>query len=154
DPREPATGAPAFDQQRAGDLQQDITDVEQPGPEPEHLIVEAEVAGHPQAGKAYIGAVQVGNQVEEQQERHQPQGHAGHGPPADGGGGAGRRRDHGAQRSSGAASRVVSIGFPFMKSTTSLPASGLESSRWSPWAVFSISMWWLFGNPSRISSTT
>ena len=75
-PRKPFPRAPALDDQVPGDLEQKVADEEDPRAEADDGIVEAEIALHLQLGDAQVGAVDVGKQIDQHQERHQASSYA------------------------------------------------------------------------------
>src|SRR5579864_32370 len=68
---DPAAGAPALHQQRAGNLQAEVAYKENAGADAENLVGEMQVANHFQRGIGQVGAVQVIGNVENEQEGKQ-----------------------------------------------------------------------------------
>jgi hypothetical protein len=64
--------APTFDQQRARDLQRQISDEEDADPEAEHAIAEAKIARHSNGRIGNAGAIQKVGDVQDKQEGQQP----------------------------------------------------------------------------------
>ena len=58
-----------LDQERAGDFEEQVADEEQPDADPEHGVGEAEVGLHPQLGEPDVGAVEVRDDVQEEEQR-------------------------------------------------------------------------------------
>jgi hypothetical protein len=67
----PAPRTPFFDDNAAWNLQQEISDEEDAGAKTDHLVVELKVGPHLQSGKANIHSIEIGNDVEQKQVRHQ-----------------------------------------------------------------------------------
>src|SRR5450755_2841886 len=74
DARDPAPRTPALDDESAGNFQNDIAEGEDAGPEADHAIVEAEIGRHLQGGGGEIVAIEVGNDVKQEQIRQKTQG--------------------------------------------------------------------------------
>ena len=68
--------APALDDQRSWHFEQEVSNKEDAGAEADDGIVETQIALHLQLGHAQVGAVDIGEQIDENQERHQTSGHA------------------------------------------------------------------------------
>ena len=73
DPADPLAGAPLLDDQRAGNLQQEVAEEEDPRAEAHHLAGEGgHVLAHGQRGDRHVGAIHVRDYVAEEQQRQQP----------------------------------------------------------------------------------
>ncbi len=76
DARHPLAGAPALHDQRAGYLEEEVTDGEDARAQSKDAVAEMEVAGHLQAGVAHIHTVQKSDYVKDEEERQQAAGDA------------------------------------------------------------------------------
>ena len=78
---DPLARAPRLGQDRAGNLQQAISEEKYSRAEAEYLVGEFELARHLQPGEADIHAIEVGGDVQQKKKRNQPSrdfsGHAG-----------------------------------------------------------------------------
>ena len=63
DASKPFARAPPFDQQRAWDFENEITDEEDADAEAKNFLGKVQVAGHAQFGEADVGAVEISNDV-------------------------------------------------------------------------------------------
>src|ERR1043166_772188 len=70
DAGKPFARAPTFDEQRAGDFEDEVTDEEDADSQAENFLGEFQVAGHAQFGKADVGAVQIRDDVKQEHQRH------------------------------------------------------------------------------------
>ncbi len=73
DPRDPAARADPQQQQVARHLEQQVADEEHARAEAVDGLVETEIAEHLQLGEGDVDAVEIGGEVAEKQERHEPQ---------------------------------------------------------------------------------
>ena len=80
DARQPAPRAPLLHDQRAGDFEQKIAEEEHARAEPDHFIGKPESTLHLQFRDGDIGAIEIRGQIDENQERHQPQSYPPTGP--------------------------------------------------------------------------
>ena len=64
DASDPLPRAPALYDQGAWDFEEEVAEKKDPGAKAEDRFRELQVGGHGQLGKAYIGAVQVGDDVQ------------------------------------------------------------------------------------------
>ena len=78
DASDPFAGAELFQEQVGGNLKDEIREEEDAGAEPERGLRQAEVLAHGERGEAHVHPVQVGDEVAQHQERHEP-----HGDPPD-----------------------------------------------------------------------
>ena len=74
DARDPAPRAPAFDDEGAGNFQNDVAQGEDARSESDDAIIEAEIVRHLQRGSGQIVAIEVGNYVQQENIRQQTQG--------------------------------------------------------------------------------
>src|SRR5579862_5956361 len=72
DAGDPLARAPDFREYGPGHFEQKIPNEENAAAEAEDVVRKAQFAGHLQAGEAYVYAVEIGDQVEQEHERHQP----------------------------------------------------------------------------------
>ena len=70
--REQTSCAPAFHQERPGNLQREITDKENSARRAIHRIGQAPIAFHAELGVGDIGAIKIVRDVEEEKKRQQP----------------------------------------------------------------------------------
>ena len=82
--RYPFTSAPGLGQHGAGNLEQAVSEEENTGAESEDFIREAEIARHLQARKTDVDTIDVGGDVEQEDERQQSPGDFAVGVDADG----------------------------------------------------------------------
>src|SRR5438477_2683175 len=75
DARKPFARAPPFHKQRARNLENEITDKEDTDTEAKNLLGKLQVAGHAQFGEANVGAVEIGNDIKQEDQRQNAQGH-------------------------------------------------------------------------------
>src|ERR1700759_785764 len=85
DARDPAASAPAFDDDGSGNLQQKITNEENSRAQAENAVAEAKVSGHFQAREADVDAIEIRNDVENEQIGQQAHRDAPDGAFSDGG---------------------------------------------------------------------
>ena len=83
DPGEPEPCADALEDDVARHLEDEVADEEQRGAEAVGGLAEAEVADHLQLGVGDVLPVDVGDQVHQAEERHEPPGDGGDGSVAD-----------------------------------------------------------------------
>src|SRR5580658_9311740 len=68
DTSEPFSGAPAFDDEAAGDFEEQIADKENSGAETEDSIAEAQIVHHFERGVTDVNAIEEGDNEEGEQE--------------------------------------------------------------------------------------
>src|ERR1051326_1420542 len=76
DPGDPFTRAPHLSKDGAGDLQQKVADKENPAAKAKYGSAQAQFTPHLQSGKTYVHPIQIGNDVQDENERHQPPRHS------------------------------------------------------------------------------
>ena len=69
DARKPFPRTPSLHQQRAGNLQEQITDEEHANAEAEHVLRKPQCLAHAQLGKSHVRTVEVGDDVEQDDQR-------------------------------------------------------------------------------------
>src|ERR1022692_4052905 len=67
----PASRAPAFDDEGSRNLQQDVADEEDPGAKAEHSVTEIQIAGHLQGAVSHIHSVEERKDIEQPEKRKQ-----------------------------------------------------------------------------------
>ena len=75
DASEPFARAPTFDQQRAGNFKNEVADEKNADAQPENFFGKVEVAGHAELGEAYIGPVEICDQIEQDDQRQDAPGY-------------------------------------------------------------------------------
>ena len=136
DAGDPAPRPHLVEDQVAGDFADEVAQEEQSGAETEHRVGEPEILDHGRRGHADVRPVQVGAEITEHEQRHQPPGHPLDGFPFDRldcvqfeccAGGAGRGR-----LAPPAGGRGVIHGTVFLTITAPLPSTARDSCNPTP----------------------